>query len=195
MPKGSRSAEDGRLIKLCATEHGVSPRTASNWRADNDPRWTEWKKARKGGRPPELKEETPSATDGLEIKSDGLGRGIEAEIFRCQTECEMLSHLAQALIAARSLDEAGAVLRVLTPLRESLRKLSADNPDILEKSGDLLPKAIIFAYVTRVKMMLEALPRRLMAVVPDDMRDTIKPAMDKEIAALCSAAQEIDLSK
>jgi hypothetical protein len=44
-------------------------------------------------------------------------------------------------------------------------------------------------------MMLEALPRRLMAVVPEDMRDTIKPAMDKEIAAICSAAQEIDLSK
>jgi hypothetical protein len=195
MPKGSRSTEDGRLIKLCAIEHDVSPRTASNWRANNDPRWTDWKKARKGGRPTETKEESPLVTDGLEIKNDGLGRGIEPEIFRCQTECEMLSHLAQSLIAARSLDEAGSVFRVLTPLRESLRKLSADNPDILEKSGDLVHKSVMFAHNQRLKTMLESLARRIMAVVPDDMRDTLRAAIEKEVAAICAAAQEIDLNK
>lgn len=192
MPGVTRNVDDMRLFRLCAKELDVSPRTVSNWKKDDDPRWLDWKKARQGGRPRKEKEPPPELPD---IEDDGLGEGIEAEIFRARAECKRLAHKARQLEELNDFAQAALVHRILDSKRDGLRKLSGDNPDILEKSGDLLPKAVIFAYVTRVKMMLEALPRRLMAVVPDDMRDTIKPAMDKEIAALCSAAQEIDLSK
>ena len=192
MPGVTRNTDDVRLLRLCAKEYDVTLRTVSAWRKDDDPRWLDWKKARQGGRPrKEVEEPEPLP----QVDDDGLGEGIEAEIFRARAECKRLAHKARQLEDANDFGDAAIVHRVLDQKRDGLRKLSADNPDILEKAGDLVPKAVIFAYVTRVKMMLEALPRRLMAVVPDDMRDTIKPAMDKEVAAICAAAQEIDLNK
>jgi hypothetical protein len=192
MPGVTRNTDDVRLLRLCAKEYDVTLRTVSAWRKDDDPRWLDWKKARQGGRPKKEVEPPPPLP---EVDDDGLGEGIEAEIFRLMAECKRLAHKAFALEEAGDFESAALVHRILESKRDSLRKLAKDNPDILERAGELLPKAIMFAYVTRVKMMLEALPRRLMAVVPDDMRDTIKPAMDKEVAAICAAAQEIDLNK
>ena len=195
-----RNTADGRLTGICANQLGVTARTVANWRAKNDPRWHEWREKWESqmpdiapsGRPPREKsdpKDCPKADD------DQLGEGIEAEIFAARTECKRLRHLAASLELADRFPDAALVHRILDSKRDGLRKLSADNPDILARAGDLIPKAVLVAYIMRVKLMVEAFPRRMMAVVPEDQRSSLKPAMDKECAALCAAAQEIDLNK
>lgn len=192
MPGVTRNTDDVRLLRLCAKEHEVTLRTVSAWRKDDDPRWLDWKKARQGGRPRKEVEAPPPLP---EVEDDGLGEGIEAEIFRLMAECKRLAHKAFALEEAGDFESAALVHRILESKRDSLRKLAKDNPDILERAGELVPKSVLFAYVTQLKVKLEALSRRINAVVPENMRDTIKPAIDKEVAAICAAAQEIDLNK
>lgn len=188
----TRNNDEARDVKLCAAEHGVSVRTVTKWRAEGAEMWTTWKKARQGGRPAS----PPKQDVPLEpVADDGLGEGIEAEIFRARAECKRLSHLAATLEQGGDFSDAALVHRILDSKRDGLRKLSADNPDILERAGDLLPKAVLFAYVTRVKLTLQSLPRRLMAAVPEDMRASLQPSLEKEIALVMSAAQEIDLNK
>ena len=192
MPGVTRNTDDVRLLRLCAKEYDVTLRTVSAWRKDDDPRWLDWKKARQGGRPRKEAEAPPPLP---QVNDDGLGEGIEAEIFRARAECKRLAHKARQLEEANDFGDAAIVHRVLDQKRDGLRKLSADNPDILEKAGDLVHKSVIFAYVSQLKTRLESLSRRVNAVVPENMRDTIKPAIDKEVAAICAAAQEIDLNK
>ena len=192
MPGVTGNTDDVGLLRVCAKEHEVRLRTVSAWGKDDDPRWLDWKKARQGGRP---RKEVEAPEPLPQVDDDGLGEGIEAEIFRARAECKRLAHKARQLEDANDFGDVAIVHRILDQKRDGLRKLSADNPDILERAGDLVHKSLMLEYARRVKMMLEALPRRLMAVVPDDMRDTIKPALDKEVAAICAAAQEIDLNK
>lgn len=122
------------------------------------------------------------------------GIGITAEIQRAQAECKRLAQRAAILERQNNFDDSALIHRILDAKRDALRKLSQDNPDILAKLGDLMPRTVIFAYVAKVKMMLEAVPRRLMAIVPDDLRDTLRPAIEAEIAAVLNAAKDIDIA-
>lgn len=190
-----RHSQDIPSMEACAAHHRVTVQSVRLWKKKGDPRWAEWKNGASDkpvGRPPEPKQpRSPMPA----IEDDQLGEGIEAEIFAARAECKRLRHLAAQLEQGGDFSDAALVHRILDSKRDQLRKLSADNPDILARAGDLVPKAVLFAYVTRVKLMVESLARRLMAVVPEDMRSTLRPAMEKECAALCAAAQEIDLNK
>lgn len=191
-----RYHEDLPRMEACAAHHGVTVQSVRLWKKKGDPRWDEWKSGattdKPRGRPPMAKKEPqPLPT----VEDDQLGEGIEAEIFAARAECRRLRHLAAQLEGGQDFPAAALVHRILDTKRDGLRKLSADNPDILARAGDLIPKAVLFAYIMRVKLMVESLPRRLMAVVPEDQRGNVKPALEKECAALCAAAQEIDLNK
>lgn len=189
-----RQTNDVASMEACAAHHGVTVQSVRLWRKKGDVRWGQWKNGtpRSPGRPPV---EAPKPKELPTIQDDQLGEGIEAEIFSARAECRRLRHLAAQLEGGGDFPSAALVHRILDSKRDGLRKLSADNPDILARAGDLVPKAVLFAYIMRVKLMVESLPRRLMAVVPEDQRGNVKPALEKECAALCAAAQEIDLNK
>lgn len=190
MPGPSRNVDDIRLLRMCAKEHEVTLRTVSSWRKDNDPRWLDWKKARQGGRPRKEEEPPPELPD---VEDDGLGEGIEPEIFRLMKECKRLAHKAVALEEAADFEAAALVHRILEAKRDSLRKLAKDNPDILERSGELLHKSVMLTHNQRLKTKLQNLARRLMAHVPDDLRPKIQTAMEKEVSDIFREIQEIEL--
>jgi len=202
----TRKEHEARCLNECADAHGVSARSVRTWREKNDPRWLQWKLewSKKHGFAQNIDETTPRSAGPAwlddesapveKMPDDGFGEGIEAEILRTKAECRRLAIRAAWLEKAADFDAAALLHRILDAKRDGLRKLSQDNPDILAKLGDLMPRTVIFAYVAKVKMMLEAVPRRLMALVPDDLRDTLRPAIEAEMNAVLNAAKDIDLA-
>lgn len=184
-----------QCLKECAEANCVSERTVRNWRKaePQDPRWLSWRAAwAKKHDPAQFIE--PAGDVQADSEDDGLGEGIEAEIKRTKAECKRLAIRANYLEKNEKFEGAALIHRILDAKRDGLRKLAGDNPDILARSGDLIPRADLFQYVAAVKAMISALPKRLLAAVPAELRDQVRGSLDAECAAVLAAAQEIELS-
>lgn len=194
------------MLRDCAQAHGVSERSVRTWRSSDppDPRWLMWKVewGKKHGFP-QLAPDKPASAgpawlDDPEVAppphaiDDGLGEGIEAEILRSKAECKRIAIRAAWLEKQGDFESAALLHRVLDAKRDGLRKLAGDNPDILAKSGDLIPRTAILQYCASLRTLLSNLPQRIMAWIPDNLREQIKPQLEAEIGVILRAAEEID---
>lgn len=185
------------MVKACSEAYKVSERSVRNWRSANDPRWLEFKVTyrRRNGGPAE---ETPGAAEpsqDLELLDDGLGEGIEAEIARGKRECKRLALMAHSMERRGDLDAAAGVHRILDAKRDNLRKLAGDNPDILAKAGDLVPRVLVLQYAATIRSMLDALPARLISIMPDDVRERVRDLISTEVSAIFRAAESVELDQ
>lgn len=194
------------MLRACAEAHNVSERSVRTWRSSNppDPRWLMWRRewGKKHGFPSLAPEQTevagPAWLDDPDVQppdhivDDGLGEGIEAEILRAKAECKRLAIRCGWLEKKGDFEAAALLHRVLDAKRDGLRKLAGDNPDILAKSGDLVPRTQLLQYCASLRTLLSNLPQRLMAWIPDNLRDQVRPQLDAEIGVILRAAEEID---
>ena len=193
---------ESACLRGCAEAHGVSERCVRNWRRDNDERWTTWKEdwvTRRGLRErPAAERHGPESLDAEDappaaVVDDGLGEGIASEILRARAECRRLSQRAAWLERQGRFEDAALVHRVLDSKRDGLRKLEADNPGILRESGELVHRSVLLHYCAQLRTRLMWLPQRLLAWVPEGVRDEVRPKLDEEVAVVLRAAQELDV--
>lgn len=203
----TRKEAEVQMLRACAESHGVSERSVRNWRNSDppDPRWLMWKRewGKKNGFPalaPESREtagpawlDDPDEAPPEHLIDDGFGEGIEAEILRAKAECKRLAIRCAWLEKNRDFEGAALLHRVLDAKRDGLRKLAGDNPDILAKAGDLVPRTVLLQYCAAIRTLLSNLPQRLMAWVPDNLRDEIRPQLESEIGVILRAAEEVDI--
>lgn len=189
-----KAREESSLMKSCAEAHGVSVRSVRNWREAKDRRWEEFlaERARSSTIPP------VRLADDMQ-EPEQLGTGLEFELVRLRNECLDLARRARSARASGDLAAEMAINRMLDAKRETLRRMSKDEPEISVASGQNIPKHEVLNYLAEysstVKALLQSLPDRILALLPNtppgimeciqtDIDDIRRAARDMKFSAV-----------
>lgn len=140
--------------------------------------------------------ESPPPTEPAgvaELLDDQPGEGLEFELIRLKRECLGLGRRVRQAVASGHLEEEAVLHRILDQKRETLRKLAKDEPGVAQAAGDVVPIATISRYLTAIRTLWEALPRRIATMLPDDLRSEVREQIDAEIEAVLSTCRELKL--
>jgi hypothetical protein len=193
-----KAREESSLMKSCAEAHGVSVRSVRNWREAKDRRWEEFLAER-------ARSTTTITITGAGHLADDvheqeqLGTGLEFELVRLRNECLDLARRARSARASGDLAAEMAINRMLDAKRETLRRMSKDEPEISVASGQNIPKHEVLNYLAEysstVKALLQSLPDRILALLPNtppgimeciqtDIDDIRRAARDMKFSAV-----------
>lgn len=170
------------LIKALTALHGVSERSARNWRNANDPRWVQFLADRAIELPAPTEPDTEAAPGAT---------GLQSEICRCRAECLDLSRRVRAAQQAGQLEVEITLHRLLDDKRATLRQLEIATPDVDARAGTAIPIHALLEYCGMIKAQIESLPNRISSLLPDDVAPAVRTQITEECTRILHACAEV----
>lgn len=183
------------MVKMCASQYGVSPRTVRNWREIGDPRWKKFCDLRATQIPllgvADAKTDFPSEEDAAARRYNFL-----------QSEADRLIQSQQHDIVTLLLKNTETAYRSLVYVREARRKSEIEGGRLItaEALGEIVRTVIV-----PLKAVLESLPNDLGArLTPDDptrgfaaaeewLHLRLMPQYDSLLAVLATTGRACDV--
>lgn len=191
-----RSREESSLLKSCAEAFGVSVRSVRNWREAKDRRWEEFLAERARSTTTIIIPGSRRLADDVH-EPEQLGTGLEFELVRLRNECLDLARRSRSARASGDLAAEMAINRMLDAKRETLRRMSKDEPDISIASGQNIPKQEVLSYmaeyVSNVVALIQSLPDRISALLPNTAPSVVE-AIQQDIDDIRRAARDMKIS-
>lgn len=119
--------------------------------------------------------------------------GLKGELERIEAELVTLSERLAQAGEERDLASELSLHRTIDTKREIMRKLRLANPEITREDGSMIPAQSVFAYVTKVRAHLSALPQRIASALSAEVALEGQRRIAAEINAVLDEAAKIDL--
>jgi hypothetical protein len=121
--------------------------------------------------------------------------GLKGELERIEAELVTLSERLAEAGEERDLASELSLHRTIDTKREIMRKLRLANPEITREDGSMIPAQSVFAYVTKVRAHLSALPQRIASALSAEVALEGQRRIAAEIDRVLEEASHLELDE
>lgn len=181
------------IVAKFAEQTCRSLRSAQWHRQRDTPAWRKFNGI--GEESPPTQPQTPQAQPRPKAPQVHREAGLKGELERIEGELVTLSERLAEATTKRDLASELSLHRTLDCKREIMRKLRLANPEITREDGSMIPAQSVFAYVTKVRAHLSALPQRIASALSAEVALEGQRRIAAEIDRVLEEASHLELDE